>query len=277
MHTEEAAKTAALVAVNTTLSPCVAGVVVFMLRAFVCPPRLLDVGGFCNGILGGLVSITAGCGVMEPWESLIIGFVGGFVYQGTSLCMRALKLDDVVDGFAVHGACGVWGIVAVGFFGRPENGGNGVFYGGDQLGTQLFAGFMIILWVGVISLLVFVPLRAVGFLRLGDTFQDEGADKMEHSPSKAYETSPFVYDGFAENEEIHVNEVVDAQNGKTINNVRVVAAQNGKTLNDEPAAPNVELQASEAVDKNQTVEDQKTADKQGTNQEDGNDICDFVV
>eukprot|EP00927_Polykrikos_kofoidii_P042826 TRINITY_DN36874_c1_g2_i1.p1 TRINITY_DN36874_c1_g2~~TRINITY_DN36874_c1_g2_i1.p1 ORF type:complete len:459 (-),score=46.63 TRINITY_DN36874_c1_g2_i1:171-1436(-) len=196
MHSTDNAKTASLVAVNTTLSPCVAGLIVFMLRAFVCPPRLLDVGGFCNGILGGLVSITAGCGVMEPWESLIIGFVGGFVYQGASMLMRVLKLDDVVDGFAVHGACGLWGIVAVGFFGRPENGGNGVFYGGDQLGTQIFAGFMIVLWVGVLSLLVFVPLRFLGFLRLSDTFQDEGADKMEHSPPKAYaDTDALTNDG----------------------------------------------------------------------------------
>merc|ERR550525_714896 len=88
------------VAVNTTISPCVAGLLVFFLRAQVLPPKLLDVGGFCNGILGGLVSITASCHVMDPWESLIIGFVGGLVYQGASMLMQKLRVDDVVDAFA---------------------------------------------------------------------------------------------------------------------------------------------------------------------------------
>ncbi len=57
---------------------------VFLLRAKVVSPKLLDVGGFCNGILAGLVSITAGCGFVQPWEALAIGFVGGLVYQGAS-------------------------------------------------------------------------------------------------------------------------------------------------------------------------------------------------
>merc|ERR1719277_875692 len=69
MHDKETAYTAGIVAVNTTLAPCVAGLVVFMLRALVVPPRLLDVGGFCNGILAGLVSITAGCAFVKPWET----------------------------------------------------------------------------------------------------------------------------------------------------------------------------------------------------------------
>mmetsp|Transcript_7809 Transcript_7809/g.24868 ORF Transcript_7809/g.24868 Transcript_7809/m.24868 type:complete len:467 (+) Transcript_7809:98-1498(+) len=188
MHTEATAHTAGLVAANTTLSPCVAGLLVFLLRAQVLPPKLLDVSGFCNGILGGLVSITAGCAVVKPWEAAIIGLIGGMVYQGTSMLMRRLKVDDVVDAFAVHGACGLWGLVALGFFGDPDEGigGNGCFYGGDQIGTQLFAALLIILWVGVLSMLIFLPLRKAGMLRMGDEFQEKGADVMEHSPAKAY-------------------------------------------------------------------------------------------
>merc|ERR1719463_863270 len=108
MTGKENAFQAGLAAVNTTLCPCVAGLVVFMLRALVLPPKLLDVGGFCNGILAGLVSITAGCAFVKPWETIIIGFIGGLIYQVSSMLIRLLKIDDVVDAFAVHGACGIW-------------------------------------------------------------------------------------------------------------------------------------------------------------------------
>merc|ERR1711959_83834 len=188
MHDAGTAHTAGLVAVNTTLAPCVAGLVVFLLRALVVPPRLLDVGGFCNGILAGLVSITAGCAFVKPWETIIIGFIGGLIYQVSSMLVRILKIDDVVDAFSVHGACGIWGTLALGLFGNEEDGmgGNGIFYGGNQLGVQVFGVIMIIIWVGFFSVAVFLPLRLLKVLRLSDDFQDAGADLMEHSPSKAY-------------------------------------------------------------------------------------------
>jgi len=188
MHDVAAANSAGLVAVNTTLAPCVGGLLVFLLRATVVPPKLLDVGGFCNGVLGGLVSITAGCGFVEPWETVIIAIVGAFVYQGASMAVAMLKIDDVVDAFAVHGACGFWGVLAVGLFGKEDRGisGNGLFHGGDQLGVQILGGLIIVLWVGGLSTAIFLPLKLAKCLRLGDDFQDKGADIMEHSPPKAY-------------------------------------------------------------------------------------------
>merc|ERR1712051_205933 len=98
----EDAHTASLVACNTTLAPCVAGLVVFFLRAVVVEPKCLDVGGFCNGILAGLVSITAGCAIVKPWEAVVIGLIGGLSYQGCSMLVTRAKIDDVVDAFAVH-------------------------------------------------------------------------------------------------------------------------------------------------------------------------------
>jgi len=186
MKTADDAYTAGLVACNTTLAPCVAGLVVFALRAWVCQPRCLDVGGFCNGILAGLVSITAGCGAVQPWEAIIIGFIGGFIYQGCSMLLRKLKLDDVVDAVPVHGACGLWGLLSLGFFGGPKSGGNGVLWGGNQLGTQIVAALLIIAWVGALSFAIFLPLKKLNMLRLGDEIQDKGADIIEHSPNKAY-------------------------------------------------------------------------------------------
>jgi Amt family ammonium transporter len=189
MHTASSANTAGLVAVNTTLAPCIAGLLVFTGRRLQL--GLLDVGGFCNGILAGLVSITAGCAFVKPWESVIIGFIGGLLYLGASSLMKILKIDDVVDAFAVHGACGFWGILALGLFGNPEHGmgGNGFFHTGklDQLGVECLGGIVIILWVATLSLLVLVPMKLLGALRLSDEFQKKGADLMEHSPRKAYE------------------------------------------------------------------------------------------
>lgn len=186
MHDVATAQTAASVAVNTTLALCIAGGIVFSLRAKVLPPKMKDVGAFCNGILAGLVSITAGCGSVKHWEAIVIGAIGGCIYCFSSMMIQKLKIDDVVDAFSVHGACGLWGVVAVGFFGDPEAGGNGVFYSGNQLGTQVFAVFIIILWTSFFCTLVLLPLKLGGLLRLSDSFQDAGADVMEHSPSKAY-------------------------------------------------------------------------------------------
>jgi len=189
MKTADDAHKAGLVAVNTTLSPCIAGLIVFFLRAKVVEPKLLDVGGFCNGILAGLVSITAGCAFVKPWEAVIIGAIGGFAYQGASMLLKRLKVDDVVDAFPVHGVCGIWGVLALGLFGNPDEGmgGNGLFYGGDQLRTQVMGVIVIMAWTAALSALIFIPLRQVGMLRLGDDFQDSGADLMEHSPPKAYD------------------------------------------------------------------------------------------
>jgi Amt family ammonium transporter len=195
MHDAATANLAGLVAVNTTLAPCGAGLVVFFLRAFVVAPKRLDVGGFCNGILAGLVAITAGCAFVRPWEALVIGILGGFVYQGASMLVQKLKIDDVVDAFAVHGATGFWGLLALAFFGNPADGlgGNGIFYGGEgcggTFGTQLVSGILIAAWAGLVSAIVFFPLKLANVLRLSDEFQKSGADAVEHSPPKAYAIS----------------------------------------------------------------------------------------
>merc|ERR1719487_1451135 len=169
MKSSEDAFSSALVCMNATLAPSVAGLVVFLLRSYVFAPKCFDVMAICNGILGGLVSITAGCGSVGPGESLL---------------MVKLKIDDPLDAFAVHGVCGLWGVLAAGLFGE----GNGAFYGGDQLPVQIVAIILITLWVGVPSLLVCVGLKAAGMLRVLDEVQMEGLDKHEHTPVSAKKT-----------------------------------------------------------------------------------------
>mmetsp|Transcript_89831 Transcript_89831/g.187792 ORF Transcript_89831/g.187792 Transcript_89831/m.187792 type:complete len:455 (-) Transcript_89831:33-1397(-) len=188
MSDADTAHTAAIVAVNTTMAPCFAGVVVFLLRL---RGGVHDVCGFCNGILAGLVAITAGCAAVKHWEACFIGLAAGFIYEGTSVLMKSSKvrIDDVVDAFAVHGANGLWGVLALGLFGDEKEGigGNGSFYGGDQFWTQLVAAIFICLWSGVWSIVLFVPLRIFGLLRIPDSLQEKGLDSSEHSPPKAYQ------------------------------------------------------------------------------------------
>merc|ERR1719318_218998 len=70
----------------------------------------------CNGILAGLVSVTAPCGNVECGSAFLIGLIGGALYQGTSLLVFKMKIDDPIDAFAVHGACGAWGVIAAALF-----------------------------------------------------------------------------------------------------------------------------------------------------------------
>lgn len=168
LHDKATATTAGLVCVNTTLAPCCAGLLVCFLRAKVFEPRHLDVAGFCNGILAGLVGITAGCAFVKPWEAILIGLIAGGVYQIVSMLVAKFKIDDVVDAFAVHGACGCWGVLSLGFFGEPTAGmgGNGIFHGGDQIRTQVGGVLLIAGWVSILSVSIFVPMRFLGLLRL---------------------------------------------------------------------------------------------------------------
>jgi hypothetical protein len=86
----------------------------------------------------------------------------------------------------------MWGVLALGLFGNPDEGmgGNGLFYGGDQLRVQVMGVLVITAWTGLFSAALFVPLRLLGMLRLGDKFQDKGADVMEHSPRRACAVDP---------------------------------------------------------------------------------------
>merc|ERR1711959_878928 len=91
---------AAIVAMNTTLAAAAGGLTVLILKLIIL--RRYDVGAMCNGILGGLVSITAGCGNVDSGSAYLIGVIGGFCFVGASALLKTLKVDDPVDAFAVH-------------------------------------------------------------------------------------------------------------------------------------------------------------------------------
>ena len=125
----------------------------------------------CNGMLAGLVSITSGAPVFSEWAALAVGAIGGVVYYGTShLVADIFRIDDVVDAFAVHGACGLWSLLAVGLLSDgalppgAEDGAlpvpvRGAFAGGGGtlLAAELLGALSLVLWSLAFGVAIFVP------------------------------------------------------------------------------------------------------------------------
>ena len=119
------------VMMNTTISAIIGGIVSFGLSIYMNrnTNHIYDISSLCNGLLAGLVSITAGCGNVSDVGSLFIGLGGGIVYVLFSELLKKLRIDDPIDAFPVHGACGAWGTIAVGFFDETK----GIFYAKQEL------------------------------------------------------------------------------------------------------------------------------------------------
>ena len=196
------AQAAARCVVNTTLSAATCGLVVVVLDKLF-GSRTWDVGAVCNGVLGGLVSISAACSTVYPWAAVLIGAIGGCVCFGASrLVLHVLKVDDPLDAFAVHGACGFWGCLATALLTAPAyayhgtlddgckgGGGVGAFYGGGCLvGVTVATLVAEIAWVGGTSFVLFGGLKLAGLLRVTFESEELGLDVIKHGGT-AYENN----------------------------------------------------------------------------------------
>jgi len=184
-----------IAAVTTTLCPC-AAVIVYSVLAMAT--AYVDLSGVLNVALCGLVSITAGCPYVQPWAAICIGVVAVPVYVGASYALKKFQVDDVVDAIPVHGAGGIWGVLAVGLVGNPDLINNiwgrapihdaGILYNGNgsMLGWQCIAILATIAWVGVLSAVIcgvlhYVPPMAglgASWLRITEEEEKEGFDAM---------------------------------------------------------------------------------------------------
>ena len=132
-----------------------------------------DLTMFMNGVLGGLVGITAGADQMSPTDAIIIGLIAGIIIVLGVALIDKLKLDDPVGAVAVHLICGIWGTLAVGIF--------GALAGSEQLIAQLIG-------IGVIGLtciissftLLFVVKIILGGIRVSKEEELNGLDISEH-------------------------------------------------------------------------------------------------
>ncbi|RMD81437.1 MAG: ammonium transporter, partial [Chloroflexi bacterium] len=143
-----------------------------------------DLGQTLNGVLGGLVAITAGCAYVDPLAAVIIGFIAGPVVVFSAELLEKLKIDDPVGAVPVHLVNGIWGTLAVGLFAAiPGNTGTtGLFYGGGLtlLISQVVGVVAIGFWTVATAALMFFALKATIGLRVSKTEEEAGLDIGEH-------------------------------------------------------------------------------------------------
>jgi len=200
------AQVAALCAVNTTISAA-AGCVTCLftdsiMGRMVTGETEYDLTMAMNGCLAGLVGITAGCSVVTPSMSVIIGMIAGWTYIMGSKILIKLRIDDAVDAVPVHFFNGMWGCIAVGFFAEPSKLAvaysiddkelAGVLYGGNGalLGANVCGVLFIIGWVSVLMIPFFTALKFLGLFRVDSLEEDVGLDISHHKGSAYDLTGP---------------------------------------------------------------------------------------
>ena len=132
-----------------------------------------------NGILAGLVGITAGCDAVSDTGAVIIGAICGMAMLfAVEFIDNKLHVDDPVGASAVHGVCGFLGTVLVGFFSVKE----GLFYGGgfSAIGAQLMGSLTIGAWTAVCGIILFWAIKKIHGLRVPARIEEEGLDIYEH-------------------------------------------------------------------------------------------------
>jgi Amt family ammonium transporter len=149
-----------------------------------------DISMTCNGMLAGLVAITAPCAFVAPWASVVIGIAAGFlVCWSVEFFDKKAKIDDPCGAISVHGVCGAFGVLMVGLFadgtyGAGWNGvaGNvkGLFYGdGSQLLAQAIDVVVGFIWAWGMMYLIFLVLRRWVKLRVDPEVEIAGLDEAE--------------------------------------------------------------------------------------------------
>ncbi len=180
--------TSALAFVNTILAPA-ASVVSWLLCEWVVKgkPSLL---GACSGAIAGLVVITPACGFVGVNGAIIMGLVGGAAcLWGVHGLKRALRVDDTLDVFGVHGLGGIIGAIMTGIFCSPDLGGTG--FGGDnttiwsQTLGQLISVVVTIIWTGAVAWFGFFVAHKLTGIRVSRDEERQGLDLASHG-ERAY-------------------------------------------------------------------------------------------
>lgn len=160
-----------LVCVTTCLAAATGGIGALFAALFAF--KRFDLGMVCNGILAGLVGITAGADQMSPNEAMLIGLIAGVIVVYSVILLDKFKLDDPVGAVSVHLVCGIFGTLAVGIFGKLA--------GGEQLWKQLVGVLSIGIPCFIATLAVFYILKAVmGGIRVSAEHEKSGLDSHEH-------------------------------------------------------------------------------------------------
>ncbi len=185
--------TLGIIATNTSLASCagyLGALIAIWLKAGSPDPSMSF-----NGVLAGLVGITAGCFEVSPLGAVCIGLLSGaLVVFAVVFIDQVLKIDDPVGAVSVHGVCGAFGTLMVAFFAAPGYGSDaaGLFYGGgfSLLMPQLAGVLAVGLWAFAGGLAVFMLVKAVCGVRVSAAAEIKGLDMAEHG-AEAYSDFQF--------------------------------------------------------------------------------------
>lgn len=177
----------AIIAVTTNIAAASGGLTAMITSWLMF--RRPDISMMINGVLSGLVAITAGCYNVDILGSALIGLISGIICVFSVILFDKLRVDDPVGAISVHGVNGAWGTLAVGLFAHPDfgDGTMGLFYGGGlgQLWAQtvgVLAGFI---WAFGCGIIIFGLLRLTIGMRVDMEEELEGLDLVEHG-NEAY-------------------------------------------------------------------------------------------
>jgi Amt family ammonium transporter len=159
-----------LVLVTTCIAAASGGLAAFLVSLF--KYKQYDLSMFLNGVLGGLVGITAGADLMSVTDSILIGLVAGSLIVLGVAFIDKLRLDDPVGAIAVHLICGIWGTLAVGIFGDLA--------GWGQLLNQLIGIASIGVFCIIFAFLIIYGLKKAVGIRVSEEEEIEGLDICEH-------------------------------------------------------------------------------------------------
>lgn len=134
--------------------------------------RKPDITMVLNGILGGLVGITAGADLVGPMSAFLIGIISGVIVVFSVVFFDKIKIDDPVGALSVHLVCGIWGTLAVGIFGSLAS--------FQQFGYQLVGVLVIGAFVSIVSMILWILLKKTIGIRVSDEEEIEGLDIGEH-------------------------------------------------------------------------------------------------
>lgn len=159
-----------LVLVTTCLAAASGGLTALMVSLF--RNKQYDLSMFLNGLLGGLVGITAGADMMGVTDSIVIGIIAGILIVLGVGFVDKLKLDDPVGAIPVHLICGIWGTLTVGFFGEMAS--------LEQLGKQAIGVVAIAAFCITFAFIILIILKKTVGIRVSEEEEQEGLDIHEH-------------------------------------------------------------------------------------------------
>ncbi|MEC7609383.1 MAG: ammonium transporter [Verrucomicrobiota bacterium] len=155
-----------LVFVTTALAAAAGGLAsILVSMLFLKKP---DLSMALNGILAGLVGITAGADAMGAWAAITVGAIAGMIVVFSILFFDKIQIDDPVGAISVHGVCGIWGTLAVGI------------WGGANFATQLIGTLSVSIAAFAFAFIVFGIIKAVMGVRVSPEEEAEGLDLSEH-------------------------------------------------------------------------------------------------